>query len=59
MIRYSDNPEINRAVTALIAETERNPYARGSLEEKTIGFILEIVRARFGDYARSAKITVH
>jgi hypothetical protein len=59
MTRYSDNPEINRAVTALIAETERNPYARGTLEEKTIPFILDMVRARFGDYAASVRIPVH
>jgi hypothetical protein len=59
MIRYSNDAEVNRAVTALVAETDRNPFARGTLEEKTTGFILEIVRARFGDFANSARITVH
>jgi hypothetical protein len=60
MIRYSDDIRVNQAMTALIGDMGRNPYDwRGTNEDKTAGFILEIVRARFGDYAASARITVH
>jgi hypothetical protein len=60
MIRYSNDAEVNRTVTALIADMGRNPYDwRGTDESQTIAFILEIVRARFGDYARGVHIPVH
>jgi hypothetical protein len=59
-MRYATDPRVNETIERLVTIFDRNPYDwRGEYGDKTVAVVLASVRAKFGDWARTAKITVH
>jgi hypothetical protein len=60
MIHYAADLAVNQCIARLVAIFDRAPYDfDAAYGDKTVDVVLATVRAFYGDFAASARITVH